>query len=86
MKVRVLFFAGLREALGSKGREVELPSDATLGDLLRQLEQELPIVAEYASRLVIARNEQRCTLETVLADGDEIAFLPPMSGGVGDPG
>jgi len=85
MKVRVLFFAGLREALSSKDREVELASDATLGDLIRQLEQELPGVAQYASRLVVALNAKRCALETPLSEGDEVALLPPMSGGAGLP-
>jgi len=83
MKVRVLFFAGLREALACKERLVELPAGSSLGDLVQQLEKEHPPVAHYASRLVISLNAERRALDSELSEGDEVALLPPMSGGSG---
>lgn len=81
MQVRALFFAGLREGLGRKDQEVELEAGATLADLLVHLRQALPLVDQYAPRLIIAVNAERAPLDRPLADGDEVAFLPPMSGG-----
>ena len=81
MRVRVLFFAGLREAVGHKEQVVELKAPASLGQLVERLRAERPEVARYGARLLVSLNEERRPLETPLADGDEVAFLPPMSGG-----
>jgi molybdopterin synthase catalytic subunit len=81
VRVRVLFFAGLREALGRKELDVDLDAPLSLGQLLEQLRREHPAVERYRDRLLVSLNEERRPLETQLADGDEVALLPPMSGG-----
>jgi len=79
--VRVLLFAALREAVGEKSVELELRASATLADLLAELEARHAVLARYRGRMLVARNEERAPLATALADGDEIALLPPVSGG-----
>ncbi len=83
MRVRVLLFAGLREAVGSKDLELELRDGASLGDLLRRVSAEHPVVERYRGRLLISRNAEPAPLDTPLEAGDEIALLPPVSGGSG---
>src|SRR5512134_2285595 len=85
MRVRVLLFAGLREALGHKELYVELCDDASLAELMAQLSAEHPGVAAYRGRLAISLNAEPARLEAVLRDGDEVALLPPVSGGSGRP-
>lgn len=81
MRVRVLLFAGLREAVGKKEHLLELPGECSLGDLLARVQQELPEVAAYQGKLMISLNEERAALDALVSDGDEVALLPPMSGG-----
>ncbi len=81
MRIRVLLFAGLREAIGEKQSLMDLPDGGTLKDLVAQLERDHPVIAQYRGRLVVSRNGERAELTLPLEDGDEIALLPPMSGG-----
>jgi MoaE-MoaD fusion protein len=81
MRVRVLLFAALREAVGEKTLELELRAPATLGDALAQLESQHHALARYGGRLLVALNEERVARTAALRDGDEIALLPPVSGG-----
>jgi molybdopterin synthase catalytic subunit/molybdopterin converting factor small subunit len=83
MRVRVLLFAGLREAVGSKDLDLELADGTSLGGLLSEVEASHPVVERYRGRLLISLNADRVPLETLLADGDEVALLPPVSGGAG---
>ena len=87
MKVRVLFFARLREQLGSSGEEVELPGDGpTVGQLRAQLAARGDTWREaldgpQSRRLRVAVNQDMATPETPLKAGDEVAFFPPVTGG-----
>jgi molybdopterin synthase catalytic subunit len=81
MRVRVLLFAGLREALGEKEFDRELSEGSSLGELMGELETAYPPLVRYRGKLVISVNAERAPLETELADGDEVALLPPVSGG-----
>ena len=83
MLVRVLFFGGLREALGAKEASEELPDGATVADLCAQLEANVPAFEGAGSRLRVAVNREFAGDSTVLREGDEIALLPPVSGGGG---
>jgi len=83
--VRVLLFAALREAVGEKTVELELRGSATLADLLAELEARYAPLARYRGRLIVARNDERVPLATALRDGDEVALLPPVSGGAERP-
>lgn len=81
MRVRVLLFAALREAVGEKTLELEVRGSATLADALAQLEGRYPTIASHRGKLLVALNEERAPLTTPLHDGDELALLPPVSGG-----
>jgi molybdopterin synthase catalytic subunit len=81
MRVRVLLFAALRESVGEKSLDLEVGDSATVADLLAQLEAEHASLARYRGRMLVARNQERAPLATPLSDGDEIALLPPVSGG-----
>jgi molybdopterin synthase sulfur carrier subunit len=83
--VKVVFFARLREALGSAGEAVSLPTATpTVAALREQLRSRGgPWDTELApSRAVrVAVNQDMATLQTVLHPGDEVAFFPPVTGG-----
>ena len=81
MKVSVRFFALYRERAGTSQTEVELPDGSTSEELLVRLR------SEYASlpltdSVLIAVNSEYASPQAPLHDGDEVAFIPPVSGGV----
>jgi molybdopterin synthase sulfur carrier subunit len=79
MTVRVLAFARVREVLGFGERDVELPAGATARDAWIVLAADAALDGLPATRL--ARNGTIVDSATVLAEGDELALLPPVSGG-----
>ncbi len=81
----VRFFGPVREATGSKELQVRLDAGARLADLRALLAADHPIFVDLGDRLRASVNLEVAADTTVLADGDEIAFLPPVSGGSGDP-
>ena len=83
--MRLLLFAGLREAVGKKEHALELPAEGSLADVIAAAERELPEVARYRGRLLVSLNEESASLEARVSDGDEVALLPPLSGGSGRP-
>ncbi|MCW3021980.1 MAG: molybdopterin converting factor, subunit 1, partial [Conexibacter sp.] len=76
MKVSVRLFAGLRERAGSDRLELELPEGARVADALAQVKHLAPGVS-----LVLAVNRQYADPDVVLSAGDELAVVPPVSGG-----
>lgn len=83
MQVTVKLFGAVREATGLKELCVELPAGTRLGDLREQLAREHAIFAELGERLAASINLEVAPFATRLADGDEVAFLPPVAGGSG---
>jgi molybdopterin converting factor small subunit len=81
MTVRVLAFARVRELLGFGDRAVALPPRATARDAFDELAKERPALALLAGSTRLARNGLVVRGEEVLQDGDELALLPPVSGG-----
>ena len=77
MRVLVRLFASYREAAGRGHFELELPPGATVRDAIGRILREHPLVAE-GRQVVIARNREYVTPE---ANGDELALIPPVSGG-----
>jgi molybdopterin synthase catalytic subunit len=85
MQVTVKWFGPLREATGTKELGVRLPDGARLRDLAALLAREHAAFAAMADRLRAAVNQEVAEAEARLADGDEVAFLPPVAGGQGPP-
>ena len=81
MKVRVLFFASVADAAGVRLLDVRLDGRATVADLKRKLEEDRPRLAGKLGKCAAAVNTEVVAPARVLADGDEVAFLPPVSGG-----
>jgi len=76
MKVAIRLFAGLRELAGTRAIEIELPDGSTAADVWPALD----LGAEPAG-LLVAVNRSYAVRDTVLAEGDEVALIPPVSGG-----
>jgi molybdopterin synthase catalytic subunit len=80
MRVLVRLFASYREAAGVGRIELELPPGAKVMDAIAKVVHEHPLIAE-GRQVVIARNHEYVTPDEPLADGDEVALIPPVSGG-----
>jgi molybdopterin synthase catalytic subunit/molybdopterin converting factor small subunit len=83
MQVIAKLFGAVREAAGAKELSLALPSGATARDVWALLLDEHPTIAPFADRLAVSVNLEICSLDAELHDGDEIGFLPPVSGGAG---
>ena len=82
MLVRVLYFAGLRDAIGISDEALELPSDVrTVGALADHLAARHRAFSERRSHVRLAKNEAFALDHEPLADGDVIALIPPIAGG-----
>jgi molybdopterin synthase catalytic subunit len=86
ISVRVRAFAGLREALEASDFAVELPAGADIAGLVAKLSADYPAARLPARRFTAAVNRAYAPPDRVLADGDEVALIPPVSGGSGDGG
>jgi molybdopterin synthase catalytic subunit len=85
MRVRVRYFAYVRERLGVSEEWLELPGGADLQRMWEALGARHPVLAALRGRLTVALNQESAGPEAVLSDGDEVALLPPVAGGAGDP-
>jgi molybdopterin converting factor subunit 1 len=81
MKVRTKFFAAIRDIVGTPEVELELPDAMTAGDLFRRYCQQYAALSRFAHNTMISVNLEFVPPETRLQEGDEIAFIPPVSGG-----
>ena len=82
MSVRILYFAGLKEALGMAGETVDLPAGVTsVGALRDWLVGQGRAALGTAKNLRCAVNQDMAGLDAAVRDGDEIAFFPPVTGG-----
>jgi molybdopterin converting factor subunit 1 len=87
MHIRVRLFAVQRELAGTRDLELELPDGATIEDAWSALVDRLPVLAPGRPSIRFARNAAYAAPTTALADGDEVAMIPPVSGGSDhDPG
>jgi molybdopterin converting factor subunit 1 len=81
MRVTVRLFARLRDIAGASELARDLAPNSTIGDVWRQLASEFPELAGYERSISSAVNADYARMDHTVADGDEIAFLPPVSGG-----
>jgi MoaE-MoaD fusion protein len=81
MRVRVLFFGGLKDLAGKSNDLLDLPEGALVRDVLAHYLSEVPRMKESLASLAVAVNQEYAGAETGLKSGDEVALLPPVSGG-----
>jgi molybdopterin converting factor subunit 1 len=84
MRVRVLFFGMLKDVAGKPAEWLDLPEGACIRDVLAHYETQIPRLKESIPSLALALNQQYAGPEARLKAGDEIALLPPVSGGAPD--
>jgi molybdopterin synthase catalytic subunit len=84
MRVRVLFFGMLKEVVGRASEDADFPQGTDLRALFESYAARYPRLRELASSIVVAHNQQFAQLSASVAEGDEVAFLPPVSGGAED--
>jgi molybdopterin converting factor subunit 1 len=81
MRARVLFFGMLKDLVGSPTEDAEFPEGTDLRAVFETYAMRYPRLRDAARSIVVARNQEFAELSTKIADGDEVAFLPPVSGG-----
>lgn len=81
MRVRLLHFASFREAVGRDEEEREIAEGTRVRELWAALGREVPLFGRFPSAPPAAVNREYVDAETVLREGDEVAFLPPVAGG-----
>ena len=81
MTVHVLFFASLRERMGSGDANLDLSEGATVGDLWSALRKEHPRLGEGTGSVRFVVNREYVGEDHRLSPDDEVALIPPVSGG-----
>ena len=81
MRVTVRLFARLRDLAGAGELVREVPDAATVQTVWAALTSEMPSLAQYEGSMSVAVNAEYARMAAALHDGDEVAFLPPVSGG-----
>lgn len=81
MKVKIRLFASQREVVGQRELELDMPEGSTAGDVVTRLTNEYPRLARVATSTMLAVNREYVDQKTELKEGDEVALLPPVSGG-----
>ncbi|MGA3097439.1 MAG: molybdenum cofactor biosynthesis protein MoaE [Bryobacteraceae bacterium] len=81
MRARVLFFGVLRDLVGRSSEEADFADGADLGAVLETYGARFPRLKEMAGSIVVARNREFARLSDSFEEGDELALMPPVSGG-----
>lgn len=81
MQIKVLFFGLLKDICGRSEDHLDLPSDAPLRSVFDYYADLHPALQTMAKSIVLARNHEFAQPDDLLSDGDEVALLPPVSGG-----
>ena len=81
MRVRILFFGLLKDLVGRSADELEIEAGSRVETVFSHYASQFPKLGEMAHSIAVARNQEFAAADTELTDGDEIAFMPPVSGG-----
>lgn len=80
-RVKLLFFATLRDRAGTKSMEIDIPADLTIQELKDKISNEFPNLKESMSSVLITINREYAFDEAVIPLNAELAIFPPVSGG-----
>ncbi|MBV9613193.1 MAG: molybdenum cofactor biosynthesis protein MoaE [Acidobacteriaceae bacterium] len=81
MRVRVLFFGVLKDIVGASEESLEIAANSTVGSLFERYAERFETLRDKRPSILFARNREFTAADALLRDEDEIAFLPPVSGG-----
>ncbi len=81
VRVRLLYFAVLRDITGSATAEIDLPNGSNAADVWDRLRTQHRELGSYRQPPMVAVNEEYVGPNHILRDGDELAFIPPVAGG-----
>jgi molybdopterin converting factor subunit 1 len=81
VRVKVLFFGRLKEIAGQSEDSAEIAAGASIEQLFAAFASRYPELAKFRASLVASRNQEFAAWSTPLQADDEVAFLPPVSGG-----
>src|SRR5216684_4585778 len=84
MQIRVLFFGMLKDLAGQGSDSLDLPENAVLGDVLSHYEERVPRLKDLMASIAMSVNQEYAGRDSKLKQGDEVALLPPVSGGSAD--
>ena len=84
MKIRIRYFASLREVVGQSEETLDMPDGSSVSGVRAALEERYPGLRAILARCVAAINQKYGDAETALHEGDELVFIPPMGGGAED--
>lgn len=81
--ITIRFFAMLKGKVGEEETKLPIPGPLTLEELMGLIKREFPMIAEYVEKrsIMVSVNQEFATSSTIIRDGDEVALLPPFSGG-----
>ena len=83
VRIRVLFYGMLRDIVGLREDVLDVPEGGRLSAVFDHYSSRFPRIRELSKSIVLAHNQRFADLSTLLAENDEVAFLPPVSGGLG---
>jgi molybdopterin converting factor subunit 1 len=81
MTIRIRLFALLRDRAGVGETDLPMPENATVASAVTVLIERFPALRDAAPRVMYAVNQEYAALDMLLKDGDELALIPPVSGG-----
>lgn len=81
MRIRIRYFASLREIIGKNEEQLTIQEGERISDIRAQLNSHYPRLEPILMRSIYAVNHAYVPADTVLHDGDEVVFIPPMGGG-----
>lgn len=84
MRIIVKCFAGCKDVVGASTVTIDVPSGTTAGEAFAEMISSYPALAGYDGSVMLAVNREYADRQAMLEDGDELACIPPVSGG-GDP-
>ena len=80
-KIKLLFFATLRDRAGTRAAEIDVPAGTTVRELKESIARQYPTLKQSVEHVLVAVNREYAQDEVVLPEGAEVALFPPVSGG-----